>query len=128
VVEPGDDDLVAGLERSSNRAREREVERGHVLAEADLGGRGAEKPCRRLAGCSEHLVAPPARLERAAQVRVRLAQVGAHRLDDRIRHLRPAGAVEEGGLPVERRKASADGRDVEGDRAQRTTSPFTRHS
>ncbi len=38
VVEPGDDDLVAGGEVPADRSREREVERRHVLAEADLRG------------------------------------------------------------------------------------------
>ena len=36
VVEAGDDDLVAGSELATQGPREREVERRHVLAEADL--------------------------------------------------------------------------------------------
>ena len=38
VVEAGDDDLVAGRELAAQGPREREVERRHVLAEADLRG------------------------------------------------------------------------------------------
>ena len=43
VVEPRDDDLVAGLELAPERAREREVERRHVRAEDDLLRRAAEE-------------------------------------------------------------------------------------
>ena len=35
VVELGDHDLVAGLERAGDRVREQEVQRGHVRAEGD---------------------------------------------------------------------------------------------
>ena len=38
VVEARDDDLVAGSELAAQGPREREVERRHVLAEADLRG------------------------------------------------------------------------------------------
>jgi hypothetical protein len=43
VVELGDDDLVAGLQRACDRMGELEVERGHVRPEGDPLGRGARE-------------------------------------------------------------------------------------
>ena len=73
MVEPCDHDLVAGREVAANGSRQREIQRRHVLAETDLRGRGSEKARRRLVRGVDDFVAPPARLERPAEVRVRLA-------------------------------------------------------
>ena len=69
-----------------------------------------------------------ARPVRAADVRVRLAQVARDRVDHLVRHLRPAGAVEEGERRVERREAAAHRVDVEpGFDRHEISFPFTIH-
>ncbi len=55
----------------------------------------------------------------AAEVRVRVAEIGGDRVDDGVGHLRAAGAVEEHRVGLQRREARANGVDVEGDRAHR---------
>ena len=71
-------------------------------------------------------IAAPAGRERATEVRVRLTEVAGHRLDDLVRNLRAAGAVEKHGGPAQRGVAAAYGLDVERDGAHRTSRPFTR--
>ena len=70
-------------------------------------------------GLGDDRVAPPAREERAVGVRVRLAVVARDRIDDRLRDLGAAGAVEEDDRPAvllerEGREAGAERVDVEG--------------
>ena len=60
VVEARDEDLVAGRERPSERTREREVERRHVLAEDRLPGLAAEEPGRGRVRQLDELVAAAA--------------------------------------------------------------------
>ena len=104
VVEARDEDLVARLELAPGRAREREVERRHVRAEDDLLFARAEEARRRRAGVVEEHLRPAARLVRAADVRVRLAQVAGDGVDDRVGDLRAAGAVEEDEVALQRRE------------------------
>ena len=95
VVETRDEDLVTGRESPPERAREREVEGRHVLAEDGLLGPAAEEACGRCVCLLNELVAAPAGGERAAEIRVRFAQVGGDRVDDGLRALRPTRRVEE---------------------------------
>ena len=128
MVEARDQDLVALAELAGRRAREREVERGHARAEDRLVGRASE-PFR---GCEARVgderVGAPARLEVATRVGVGLAQVRRDRVDHLVRHLRPAGPVEEREPRAERREAPPNGLDVEGNGAHDGTvaRPFTR--
>src|ERR671918_1785754 len=126
VVQPRDDDLVAGGELPSERPGQHEVERRHVLPEADLVRRAAEKARRRVVRGDDERVAPQARLEGPAEVRVRLPQVGGHRLDHLVGRLRPARRVEKRRGPVERREAGAHGRHVERHRAHNASSSRSR--
>ena len=95
VVELRREDLVAGPQLPADRAGEREVERRHVLSEHDLLGRAAEEPRAGEPGFGDERIASHARLERPAEVRVRLAQIAGDRVDHGIRHLRAARPVEE---------------------------------
>jgi len=108
VVQPGHEDLVAGRELPGRSPREREVERRHVGAEDDFLSAAAEEASRSPAGLIDQQVGAAARLEGAADVRVRLAQVAGDRVHDLVRHLRAPGAVEEGELAVECREAPPD--------------------
>ncbi len=96
VVELGDDDLVAGLERAPERVGEQEVERRHVGAEGDLARLGSDQLGRRLVRVGEQRVGLARAGERTSRVRVRALEVGRHRFDHRARHLRAAGPVEVG--------------------------------
>ena len=125
VVEPRHDDLVPGGPVPRRRARQREVQRRHVLAEDHLVRRGAEKLGRRLPRPGHERVRPQRRLEGAAEVRIRFAQVGRDGIDHRVRHLRPARAVEERERTVECREARPDRLDPQRRRAARHA---TRHS
>src|SRR6202008_3955731 len=87
VVEAGDEDLVAGRKRPSERPREREVERGHVLAEDRPRGRTAEEASRRGMCELDELVAAAAGGERSAEVRVGLAEIRGDRVDHGARAL-----------------------------------------
>src|SRR5581483_157583 len=109
VVELRADDLVACGQIAGDRAGEREAERRHVRAEHDLGRVAAEEARGREPRAGDHCLAAAARLEVPAEVRVRLAQVAGDRVDHLVRHLRPAGAVEERERPPERGEARADG-------------------
>jgi hypothetical protein len=96
VIESRHDDLVAGAKLAAERTRKREVQRRHVCSEADLVGAAAEERGCGVVGLRDDEIAPPARLERSAQVGVGVAEAGGHRLDDRVRHLCAARPVEEG--------------------------------
>jgi hypothetical protein len=120
VVELRDDDLVAGLELAPERAREREVERRHVRAEDDLFRRAAEEVAAGPARLVHERLRATARRVRAADVRVRGAQVVRDRLDHLVRHLRAAGPVEEDELVLERREPRPHRCHVESHRAHRT--------
>ena len=90
-------------------ARQQEVERGHARAEGGLVGRAAEERPGLLVREVDQLDGADARLVRRADVRVVLAQVARDRVDHLVGALRPAGPVEEGEAPVERREARANG-------------------
>ena len=113
VVEARDEDLVAGRERPPERAREREVERRHVLAEDRLLGPAAEEARGSRVRLLDELVAAAAGVERAAEIRVRLAQVGGDGIDHGLRALRPAGPVEERDTGGERRESRPDRLEVQ---------------
>ncbi len=120
VVEARDEDLVPGAQRAADGAREHEVECRHVLAEDRLGRIAVQERASREPRLCEERVALPACSERAAEVRVRLAQIVRDRVDHRIRALCPSWSVEERGRTLQRGEAGADGFDVEGDGAHRS--------
>ncbi len=96
VVQLRDHHLVAGAPRPAEGAREVEGQGGHVRAEGDLGGSGAQEigeggACRGEGGVGLH-----ARGIGPVRVRVVVEQVVAHRRHHGLRHLRPPGAVEVG--------------------------------
>ena len=117
VVELRGEDLVAGPQLPADRAGEREVERRHVLSEHDFFGRAAEEARAGEPSFGDERVAPHARLERPAEVRVRLPQVAGDRVDHRVRHLGAARPVEERPATAEGGEARPDGVDVEGERS-----------
>ena len=113
VVELRDDDLVAGFPRPAGGARQREVQRRHVRAEDGFVRRAAEE----VPGCHASLrdepFGAPARLVWAADVRIRVAEVGRHGINHRVGNLRPAGPVEERERLAQSGEARADRLDVE---------------
>jgi hypothetical protein len=121
VVEPGDDDLVAGMQLARSRAREREVERRHVRAECDLPRRAAQPFAGREPRVGDHGLRSATRLVGPADVRVRLAKVAGDRVDHLVGNLRPARSVEEREAASERRETRPDRVDVEGDRGHPLT-------
>ena len=118
------DDLVAALELPAERAREQEVERGHVLAEGDLVGLAAEEAAGGGAGALDQRDGAEARLERPAEVRVRLAQVARRSRRSPRPALRAARPVEEGEPRSSAEKRARTARRRAG-RAQPASSPFT---
>jgi hypothetical protein len=108
VVEARDEDLVAGSQRPSERARECEIEGRHVLAEDRLAGSAAEEAGRGRVRQLDELVAAAAAGERSAEVRVGLAEIRGDRVDHGARALRAAGCVEEGDAGVKRGELCAD--------------------
>ena len=117
VVEPRDEDLVAGPQRTGRRAAEREVQRGHVRAEDRLVRRASEKLGGREPCLCDDGVRSAARLERAAGIRVRLSVVARDGFDHLVGDLGATGAVEEDEVCPKRAESAADGFDVERDRA-----------
>ena len=113
VVELRDDDLVARSQLASERARQREVERRHVLAEDDLVGGAAEKVRGRDARVRDERVAPHARLERPPRFAFDSRRYDAIASMTLVRRLRPRRAVEERPGSVEGGEAGAHGGDVE---------------
>ena len=107
VVELRADDLVSGAPQTPGGTGESEIHRRHVRAERDLvDGRPQEARGGGVRLAHER-IGPARRLERAAEVRVRLAQILRDRVDHRVGHLCAAGAVEERHRPVERAEARA---------------------
>ena len=80
---------------AADGAREREVERRHVLSEDDLVGSAAEEARGGEARVRHERVAPDARLEGAPEVRVRFAQVRGDRVDHRVEDMSHAGGAGE---------------------------------
>jgi hypothetical protein len=113
VIEPGHDELVPCPQLPGKRPRERKVQGRHVRSETDLLEPRAEKRGRRHVCLLHDELAGAARRERAAEVRVRLAEIGGHRLDDRFRHLGASRAVEERLRAAEGREARPNGLDIE---------------
>ena len=113
VVEAGDDDLVSRLESATSGTGEREGQRGHVGAERHLVGRAAEEAAGGVARSVDNADRPLARLEWAADVRVRLAQIHRDGIDHLVGHLRPARSIQQHELALERAVAPANGLDVE---------------
>ena len=94
VVEPGHEDLVTGLQRAPEHAAEREVERGHVRAEHDLGRAAVEEAGPSAFERRDRLDPRTGRIRRS-QVRARVAQGVRDRRPDLVGHLRPARRIEE---------------------------------
>jgi hypothetical protein len=113
MVESGDDDLVVGPQLAADRPSEAEVEVGRARTEDRLSRCAAEEAGRSRTCLLDQLVRAAASLERAAAVRVRLAQVPRDRLYHLVRHLRPGGSVEERVRAPQRREAAANRLDVE---------------
>jgi hypothetical protein len=96
VVQGRDHDLVTRLEGCSDRPSDVERQGRHVVAELDLlGARGTEEVGDRRMRLADHVVAEVAGRERAAGIGIHVAVVLGDRVDDPLRHLRPAGPVEE---------------------------------
>ena len=121
VVEPCHDDLVSFTPLTRDGPGEREVERGHVGAEDHLVRRAAEEGSGGQPRVGDEPLGAPAGLVRAADVRVRLAQVGRDRVDHFVGDLRAAGAVEEGEVTLEGREAGPSGDDIEREHAHGAT-------
>jgi hypothetical protein len=113
VVQRRDEDLVAGLERTPRRAREHEVERGHVRPEDHLMRRAAEKARAVGLGPLKDLAHAPAGLIHRAQVRARLPQGASERVAHLVGDLRAARRIEERESLVQRREALAERGHVE---------------
>ncbi len=95
VVQAGQKDFVARLERLADRAAEGEGQAGHVLAEDDfLAAPGVEEVGHDVVCFRDDPVAFDAGDECAAVIGVAAGQVIGHCVDARLRHLRAAGAVE----------------------------------
>ena len=102
MVEAGDYDFVAGLQLAADGAGHRVGERGHVGAEGDFVGGAVQEVGHGGAGFGDHGVGAAAGGVGSAGVGVVAAQVVGDGVDDALRHLRPAGAVEErGGVSVD---------------------------
>ena len=57
MVEPRDDDVVAGAEQAPDGAAEHERERRHVRPELDAPGRRVQEVLERLVGGFDHAIA-----------------------------------------------------------------------
>ena len=115
VVELRHEHLVAGSERSRERAREEEVETRHARPERDLLVAAAEERSRTLTRVRDQRIRAPRGLVGSAGVGVRLPEVAGDRVDHLVRALRPARAVEEGERSLERAEPRANCVDVVGD-------------
>ena len=119
VVEARDDDFVSGLEVAANRAGDGEGQRGHVGTEDDFVGAAVQEVGHGAARLGDHGVGAAAGGVGSAGVGVVVAQIVGDGVDDALRDLRSAGAVEEcGGVAVdglgERGELGADVGEVEG--------------
>ena len=102
VIEARDQDFVAGAEVAADGAGHGEGQRGHVGAEDDFVGAAVEEICHGGARIGEHGIGVAAGGVGSASVGVVAAQVVGDGVDDALRHLRSAGAVEEyGGMSVD---------------------------
>ena len=115
VVELRHEHLVAGSERSRERAREEEVETRHARPERDLLVAAAEEGGRALPRVRDQRIRAPRGLVGSADIGVRLPEVAGDRVDHLVRALRSARAVEEGDRPLERAEPRANRVDVVGD-------------
>lgn len=120
VIEFGDDDLVAGLELAGEGAGEVEGEGGHVIAEGDLFGAGAEEVGHGLSALVEERVGLVAGRVVPVGVGVVVGEVVGHGVDDGAWRLSPAGPIEVSDresavLSLERGELRADLCHVRGD-------------
>jgi hypothetical protein len=118
VIESGDDNFVAGLEITSDRSRECERDRRHVLAEDDFVFAAIEEVGHCGAGGGDHRVVAAAGFEGAASVGVGGEEIIRDGVHDLLGDLGAGGAVEESGLvavdlEIEGWKLLADPGDVE---------------
>jgi hypothetical protein len=94
VIELGDDDLVARLERPRHRVREQEVDRGRVGAEHDLLLGAAQEVGGSEVRVTDQLLAGHRSLERTAEIGVRVQQIVGDRPGHGIGRLRAPRPVE----------------------------------
>ena len=102
MIEARNQNFIAGLELTAYRAGNRERQRRHVRAEGDFVGAAVEEVGHGGAGFRNHGVGAAAGSVGSAGVGVVAAEVVGDGVDDALRDLGAAGAVEEcGGVSVE---------------------------
>src|SRR5690349_12142724 len=101
VIEAGDDDFISGLQLTADGARDGVGQRGHVRAKGDFVGAAVEEVAHGGAGVGNHGVSAAAGGVGSAGVGVIVAEIVGDGVDDALRDLRSARAVEEdGGVAV----------------------------
>ena len=95
MVEARDDDFIARVQPTSERARNRKRERCHVWTKHDFfGTRGVEKIGKGEARVMDHFITALARRKDAAVIRVRSQEIFRDRVNHRLCDLGAAGIVE----------------------------------
>ncbi len=131
MIEARDQHFVTGPQRASESTAEVKCQRRHIGAEDDFLCRGCiEQIGGGLMRFVQDGVGFAAGREDAALVGVARGQVMHHRIDDALRHLRPAGPVEEnrraGSCPtnaIQRRELLAESIDIEHHNYRPTSTP-----
>ncbi len=118
VIEQREHDFVACTQLPADRAAHGERKRGHVEAEDDLVRIASEKVGHSRARFGDGFVGATAGKVGSASVGIRVLQIIGNRVDDTLRNLGTAGAVEIGcGMPIygfrKRRELGADPGEVE---------------
>src|SRR5574340_1127948 len=109
MVQPGDDDLVAGLPAAGERAADVQRERGHIVAEDDLlAAGGVEQLGYGSAGLVDDQVGLAAGGKGAPVVGVPAQVILVDAVERLLGDLGAAGIVEEDFGPVQRRELGAD--------------------
>ena len=119
MVQPGDDDLVAGRPAGRDRTGEAVGQRGHVRAEHHAVRVAADQVGDRVAGLSDDRVGTVTGRERAALVADAGPVCAGDRLDHAVGYLGAGGAVEVCVAVGERRVPGADRGDVQAHRVNR---------
>ncbi len=103
MIEPGNDDLIAGIPEGGDSPAHGERQRRHIRAEDDLIGiASSEEIGHRPLGLGDNLIAFPAGDKTTAMIGVVIGKMIRNSIDDALRHLAAGGAVEVyGGLTVD---------------------------